>query len=326
MKYFVISFFLLCGLCLSALEKYVLGMETQRDSILASVNGESITLQDVILESSAEEARLAAIYTGTELYRKIEEVRRELLEELIQRKLVYAAYLKNPFEIPSQHVEDSIDALAGVIGDGTRASLERRVKSYGSSMEELRQKAREKIATEVLIYRNCFLHVRITPKEIFETYESMPEKWSKPEQIGIQLLQVLKKKDPGNAEPEEIIKNLQIMLENADEDTFTEIVKKNSTGPNAGQGGKMGWIVRDKLRPEFSEVLRTAEEGKIVGPVETPEGYYFIRVTGIIPAEKVPFEKAAPEIERQLREKAVKERKKFYIDQLKEYAVIRMLI
>ena len=71
------------GFLISAQEKNILGMETRRDAILASVNGESVTLQDVILESSAEESKLAALYTGPELLRKIEEVRRKILDDLI---------------------------------------------------------------------------------------------------------------------------------------------------------------------------------------------------------------------------------------------------
>lgn len=324
MKYLLLLIFLGGVFQIMSAEKNDSSAETRRDSVLASVNGESITLQDVILESNAEEAKLAAMYTGSELYRKIEEVRTKILNDLIDRKLVYASYLKKPFEIPKQNVEDAVDSLAAIMGDGTRASLERRLKSYGSNMDELRQKAKEKIATEVLIYRNCVFYVQITPKEVYEAYESDPAQWQKPERIEIQLLQVSKKKLPDGAEPEEVVKNLKEMLRNADEDIFGEIVKKNSSGPNAAQGGKMGWIDRDKLRPEFSEALKEVKKGEIVGPVETPEGFYFIRICDIVAAEKVPFEKAAPTIGKKLKEKAVNERKKIYMEQLKEGAVILM--
>ena len=87
----------------------------------------------------------------------------------------------------------------------------------------------------------------------------------------------------------------------------------------------MGWIDRDKLRPEFAEPLNNVKTGDIVGPVETPEGFYFIRVSNIAPAEKIPFEEAARTIEKTLKEKAVNERKHSYIEKLKGGAVILML-
>ena len=60
MKRFLSLAVLFCAILISAQDKNVLGAVTQRDSILASVNGESITLLDVILESNAEEAKLAS--------------------------------------------------------------------------------------------------------------------------------------------------------------------------------------------------------------------------------------------------------------------------
>ena len=326
MKRFLSLAVLFCAILISAQDKNVLGAVTQRDSILASVNGESITLLDVILESNAEEAKLASMYTGEDLIRKIEEVRRKILDDLINRKLIYAAYKKNPFDVPKQHIEDMIDSMARLMGDGTRESLERRLVALGSSMDELRRKVREKIVTEILIYQNCILHIEITPREIYQEYQANPERWTGQEQLEIQLLQILKGKNADGLDPVRVVQNLKDMVRNADEEMFGEIVKKNTNGPNASKGGRMGWLDRDKLRPEFAEPLKNAKKGDIIGPIETPEGYYFIRICNIAGKEKIPFDKAAPKIEKELRERAIQNKKRFYLRELKEGAVIRILI
>ena len=326
MKHFLSLAVLLCAIFVSAQVKNVPGAETQRDSILASVNGESITLLDVILESNAEEARLASLFTGEDLVRKIEGVRRKILDDLINRKLIYAEYKKNPFDIPKQHIENMIDAMARVMGDGTRKSLERRLLEFGSNIDELRKKAKEKIVTDILIYRNCIMHVEITPREIFQEYESNPDRWKVQERLELQLLQILKAKNADGLDPVRVVQNLKTMVKDADEEIFGEIVKKNSNGPNAVKGGRMGWIDRDKLRPEFAEPLKNAKKGDIVGPIETPEGYYFIRICNISGEESIPFEKASQAIEKELREKAIRNKKNFYMRELKVGAVIRILI
>ncbi|MBE6405659.1 MAG: hypothetical protein E7040_06530 [Lentisphaerae bacterium] len=326
MKNFLILAIIFCAVLVHAQDKNMLSTETKRDSILASVNGESITLQDVMLESNAEEAKLSSMFTGEDLIRKIEEVRRKVLEDLINRKLIYASYKKQPFDIPTQNVEDMVDALARIMGDGTRESLERRLNEFGSNMDELKRKVREKIATDFLIYKNCILHVEVTPKEIYDEYKANPARWKKQEQVEIQLLQVLKGKNADGLDPVKVVQNLKEMLKNADEEMFGEIVKKNSNGPNAAKGGKMGWIDRDKLRPEFAAPLKNAKQGDIIGPVETPEGYYFIRVGKLAGEEQISYEKAAPEIEKELREKAIQYRKRIYLQELKDGAVIRLLI
>ena len=70
---------LLCLACVvlaSGAEPVALGRETRSDSVLASVNGEPITLLDVILESGRDEARLAAMFSGERLYAETAKVRR----------------------------------------------------------------------------------------------------------------------------------------------------------------------------------------------------------------------------------------------------------
>ena len=89
---------LLCG---SAAAQNI-GKETRVDSVLASVNGEPITLLDVMLESNREELRLASLYSGARLYSEIARLRKSIVEEIIVRKLVYAHYLEKPFSIDNQ--------------------------------------------------------------------------------------------------------------------------------------------------------------------------------------------------------------------------------
>ena len=88
----------------------------------------------------------------------------------------------------------------------------------------------------------------------------------------------------------------------------------------------MGWIERAKLRPEFVKPLLNAEKGAIIGPIETAEGYYFIRICNVMKEEKISFEKAAPAIERELKAKAIQKRREKYFKELREGAVIRILI
>ena len=95
MKIFLLTAAIFCISLLQAQGKQILGAQTQRDSILASVNGESITLQDVMLETNADEAKLASLYNGEDLVRKIEEI----LSSLKILKIIYFAVIKRIIRI-----------------------------------------------------------------------------------------------------------------------------------------------------------------------------------------------------------------------------------
>lgn len=320
MKKILLPLFAAAVLSLPAQEQVSLGRETRSDSVLASVNGEPVTLLDVILESGHDEARLAAMFSGERLYAETAKIRKKIVDEIVVRKLVYNEYKANPFEIKKQHIEDVVDSIALTMGDGTRSSLERKVKAYGSNMWEIREKALEKIAVDVLMMEHCDRKVFITPRQIYEYYRNNPELWTRPAVISLQLLLV--RKDTGK-DVNAIVANLREMLKNADESTFSRITKENSEGPNASQGGRIGSIERDKLRLEFRDILKDAKTGTVAGPVETPEGFYFIRVAEIREAEKQPFSKVSEQIHNDLRKKAIEKVRSQYRESLLKEAIVR---
>ncbi len=293
------------------------------DSVVATVNGEPITLLDVLLESGRDEARLAAMFTGERLYEEIAKLRKNIANEIIVRKLVYEKYKEKPFEIRQQHVEDMVDLLALSMGDGTRKGLEKKALSMGTTMDALREKAKEKIAVDVMLMEHCDRRATVTPKAVYEAYQSDPKRWTNPRRIGLQLLLIRRESRPGMPAPKTICDNLVKTLKGAKEPEFTRLVRENSEGPNVSSGGKMGLIEMDGLRPEFSAALKNAAVNDVIGPVETPEGYYIIRVDSKLPETKLPFEKASPEIEQALRKKAVDGLRARYTDKLKREAVIR---
>ena len=82
----------------------------QVDSILASVNGEPISLLDVIYESTQDEARLYALYSSKEIFHEMQKLRKRFLDKIIDRKLILLEYkAKTPFKVPRQYVENLID-------------------------------------------------------------------------------------------------------------------------------------------------------------------------------------------------------------------------
>lgn len=62
---------------------------------------------------------------------------------------------------------------------------------------------------------------------------------------------------------------------------FTELAKTNSNNKDAfaETGGVQENIARTDLSPEFASILFEAEIGKVVGPLEDPQGFTIVKVT-----------------------------------------------
>ena len=82
---------------------------------------------------------------------------------------------------------------------------------------------------------------------------------------------------------------------------FAALAKEHSQDPsNKDAGGDLGCVPKGQFVPEFDDAAFGAEEGELLGPVETEFGFHLIEVTEIRPEGETPFEEVAPQIEEQI--------------------------
>lgn len=293
--------------------------EEKVDSILASVNGIPISLMDVIYESRREESKLCLVYNGNDLYQEVHKMRKKVLSEIINRHLVLADYDKKKFEIPDQYIESLIDDLAISYGCATRHELEAKAKKVGSSLAELRKKAKEKIAIQVMINNYYYATVNLTPKELFEYYEQHKNEFSTPARLKLELMML--KKD--HEKYDQAIQQINAELKSCSKKNFSSMVTLYSDGPNASGGGDLGWIDEPRLRPEFAKALKGLKAGDVTSAISTDEGTYFLRLDQHEPGITASYQKLSGElrdkVETKLKETAYAE----YIEKLKKEAIIR---
>lgn len=295
------------------------------DSVLASVNGEAVTLLDVLLESIRTERELAGMFSGERLYSETARIRKEVLENIIERKLIYQEYKLAPFEIPIQEVENMLDSMAADMGAADRVALEKRALQYGTDMNTLREKAKEKLAVEIMLAIHCDKFAIVSPKDIYDEYKAHPELWAEPATISLSLLQIKRGQGKTDAEIDAVSEKLVTVLSKAAAVDFEKAVKEYSDSNEPG-GMTSTKTERAKLRPEFAEAVKNAKLDDIVGPVKTPEAVYFIRITDIKDSEFIPFSKASPEIKARLMMMRTAEKRALYIKKLRDKAFVRYLI
>jgi parvulin-like peptidyl-prolyl isomerase len=83
---------------------------------------------------------------------------------------------------------------------------------------------------------------------------------------------------------------------------FAELAREISRDPqSAEQGGDLGcWEQNGALAPNLEEDVFEAEEGKIVGPVETKSGLQLFEVTEIQSKRTASLEEVEPQIRQEL--------------------------
>ena len=148
---------------------------------------------------------------------------------------------------------------------------------------------RETLATEML---NSIGEAAINDDDIQKLYDERAVQFARP-QVNARHILVKEK-----ALAEDISKQLK---EGAD---FAALAKQYSVDPGSGKrGGELGWFDEGKMIKPFSEVAFAAKVNDISDPVETRFGFHVIEV--LERQDKTPLEDVRPQLEQELRQKAI---------------------
>jgi parvulin-like peptidyl-prolyl isomerase len=94
--------------------------------------------------------------------------------------------------------------------------------------------------------------------------------------------------------PEQRVKAVQDLLAQPGAD-FAQIAKDKSEGPEAADGGEVGWLTRDQLAAELVDPVFALSPGGVTEPLELQDTHYFIKVEE--KANRPPDADQVPDIE-----------------------------
>ena len=300
----------------SGAETYTLKEENpggDLNAIVASINGEAVTLQDILPYTKQKEYIAYASHQAGELRQVITRIRREAVDDIIDRKLIIADYYAQNFRIPAQDIDSEMDKIAVNMGARSRSDFFAKLRASGVDPSKMRRDIEEYMAIQVMLHRCCLAGNTTTPEELYNYFEKNRSQFNNPETIDLAMILVKNEKDA-----QHISRELE-----ADPERFAALASEYSDGPGREDGGKLGTIEVSKLRTEFSQAITKFEDGRVYGPVKTPEGFNFIRILKYTPGAAGDYFSVLP----QLREKLENERRSASCEKyklsLREKAIVR---
>ena len=313
MKRFLVLLFFLLQLSVTAKDETI--------GILGIVNGNPITLADIMELTYNKEAQLPLLYKGEVLQKELWKVRKEALETVIERKLFYEEFKKNEYKLPKDIVESNTDTLLKAFNVTSRQELENILREEGKNIGEFKSKIYESIAVDALIYARCYKDVFVTPKDVSNYYDSHKNEFTSPASVRLDVI-TLKKTGVHKQDIEELSKVLESTLKSGNLETFEDSVSLYSDGPNLEKGGDIGWIRIPELRKEFADAIKDYKKDAVYGPVITNEATYYLRITDYADPELKTYEECKSAIKEKLVEEAKNKSYDNYVKDMKAKAYI----
>ena len=230
--------------------------------------------KQIILESELEQ-RLAQIRANQAELNINDAIRRRVLDQMILEQLQMTVAKRVEITIPEGEIEQQIDQLKRDLASrgGNFADY---LRAQRQSEASLREAIRRELTLQNLQRGAINQRLRITEREIDEFLQSQAGRdWLTPR---LRLNHILLPVDRGNEAA--MVARAQLILRELQKPgvQFPEIARQVSAGPNAAQGGDLGWRTKDQLAALFYDAVVNLEAGAITGPLRSNAGIHILQV------------------------------------------------
>jgi len=291
---------------------------------VAIVNGQKISKHKYERELASLRNRLKA--SGRELTALQElELRKNLLENLINRELLYQESVKKGINVDKAQVEMQLKQVKRHYPD--EATYKKALERAHYSEAAVRLQLRRAIAIEKLIDQELRSKIQLTDRDAREYYDSHLDLFRRPPQIRASHILVKLSANPSKEEKEKALKKAKEIQKKIKQGAdFAEMAKKYSDGPSAKRGGDLGYFSRGQMVKPFEDAAFAMDKGQVSDIVETAFGYHIIKVTDKRPEATIAFQEIKARLKKYLVDQKLQKMIRDYAEKLKGKAKIERFI
>jgi parvulin-like peptidyl-prolyl isomerase len=287
------------------------------NKILAVVNDEIVTQQELNDVLGPINMQLQATYKGQELEEKLNQAKKEMLSQLIDDKVLLQEAKKLNIAVGEDEVQSKIEELKNRFPQPEEFAFA--LEQQGITVKKLESLYREQLMIKELISREVRAKVVVDPQQVTDYYKKHPDDFREPEAIRVSNVLIRTKdvtEETAHSEAEAVLKSLK------EGGNFAQLAQEHSQGPNAKDGGEMGFISRGQLLKEIDEVIFNLNAGDTSDLIKTNLGYHIFKVEEKRPGRVKPLEEVRAGISEVLYRQQFDQRFTEWMGKLKKHAYI----
>ena len=252
---------------------------------------------------------------------KMEDLKKDILEGLIEREVLYQESQKAGIKITDQKVDDQVAAIKKRFPN--EEEFNKALATMGLTEEDVREQIQHGLAIRELIDQKVANKIVITDEETKAYYDANLQLFNQPEEV--KASHILIKVEPTaddatKAAARKKIEDLQQKLKDGGD--FAELAKENSEGPSNTRGGDLGYFKRGQMVKPFEDAAYSMKIDEVSDLVETRFGYHLIKVYDKKPEQTLAYAEVKDKIAQRLKQEKVEKDATRYVEDLKKGAKI----
>ncbi len=296
------------------------------DRIVAVVNNDIISLYELNLLTKPFIERIEqAHYTIEEEQKMLYEIRRKMLDQLIDAKITDQELKRHNITVSEREVDGAIERvkeMAFLTDEDLRAEL----ASQGLTMEEYRTRTKEQLLRRKLINREVRSKIVITQQDVKAYYDSNLDTYGGEKKYHLRNIIMPVPSLAGDEKKQEILVRMQeIWTELKQGNDFAAMARMYSQSRLASEGGDLGFFQLDELSPQLKEEIQKLKAGEFTPVMETDVGYQILYVEELVETPGKSLEEVASEITEKLYNEIVDKKYQSWLKELRSRAYIKIV-
>jgi len=278
-----------------------------QDKIVAIVNKDIITQKDLNDFINFMRVQLSTQYQGKQLESKIQSMKLDLLDKLIEDRLILQEAKKDNIIIDPDRIKAKINEIKKHYGSDTE--FQNAIAKQGLVQADIEGKIREQTLMYAVIDREIRSKIIIKPVEVTDFYQRNIKEFIFPEQRDFESVTV---------DNESFANEVFDKLKSGQE--LEEVANRYSLAIN-----KFSSLRDGQLRKDIEETVFKINVGQISAPVKIEDSYYIFKLNNIISPRQQNLSEVQEEIHAMLFNKKMQEALTKWLDELKRHSYIKIL-
>ncbi|MAG77697.1 MAG: peptidylprolyl isomerase SurA [Colwelliaceae bacterium] len=217
-------------------------------------------------------------------------LRTQVMDKLINDSLILQMGERMGVQVSDAQLDDTITNMAKE-NNLTLTQFRDAIVADGMDYEKYRETVRTELITGEVRRASVRRRVSITPQEIDNLLAEMKAQTNQDVEYNLGHILIEFPPEPTqadmNAAKERADKVIELLNNGSD---FGKIAIASSGGPNALEGGDMGWRGINEMPTLFSEIVDGKNKGEVFGPIRTGLGFSIVKILDIRGRQVVEIE------------------------------------
>jgi peptidyl-prolyl cis-trans isomerase SurA len=282
---------------------------------------------DLILQSEVEDratpllADIASIANPSERDARINAIRREVLERLIDDQLLAQQATELKLTVSNDEIDRAIEQIKRDYGLSD-TQLKDELRKQGLSMAAYRINTKREILKYRVINIAVGSKINVGDSEVQNYYDRHMK--SANLQVRASQIFIAIPENADNATVVEREKLAKSLLDRAQKgEDFAKLAREYSEDAGTrAEGGDLGFISRDILPKPMEELVFSMNVGDVRGPVRADRGFHVIKVVDKHAKESKPFAEVQDDIRIRLRQREMERQTKIYLSDLRKKVLV----